>query len=65
MGKTLLQDLTGNTETKESALTADADDNKGLSELMHEMKKQLDSAAAELMQPRQEVLDKLLKQVLH
>jgi hypothetical protein len=67
MGKTLLQNFTGNTQTEADAASAmtSADDNKALSELMQEMKSHLDNAAADLMPPRQKILDTLLDKVLH
>jgi DNA repair ATPase RecN len=67
MEKTLLQSFTGNTETKANTgvVMTSADDKKALSELMQEMKSQLDDAAADLMQPRQKVLDTLLDKILH
>jgi hypothetical protein len=67
MEKTLLQSFTGNTETKANTgvVMTSADDKKALSELMQEMKPHLDDAAADLMQPRQKVMDTLLDKVLH
>jgi hypothetical protein len=67
MEKTLLQSFTGNTETEANTagVMTSADDKKALSELMQEMKSHLDDAAADLMQPRQKVLDTLLDKILH
>lgn len=40
-------------------------ENKMLAELMQEMKGHLQDAAKDLVQPRQEAVDQLLKKVLH
>jgi len=66
MEKTLLQSVAGTTEANEkTAPVTSVDDNKALSELIQEMKSHLGDAAGDLLQPRQEAVDKLLKKVLH
>ena len=65
MDKTLPQNLNTVTEKNENTVVTSADENKGLSELMVEMKAHLDHAAKELLQPRQEVVDKLVGKILH
>lgn len=64
MEKMLLQSFTEATEANENA-AAVTDENKALSELMHEMEAHLENAAHDLLQPRQEALDKILKKQLH
>ena len=51
MGKTLLQNFTGNSEANENTATV-----TGVTE---------NKMLAELVQPRQEAVDQLLKKVLH
>ncbi len=66
MGKTLLQNFTGNSEANENTATVTGvTENKMLAELMQEMKGHLQDAAKDLVQPRQEAVDQLLKKVLH
>lgn len=65
MGKTLLQSFTGNTEGNENTVTVASGEDKTLSELMQDMKSHLDSASKDLLQPRAEALEKLIKKVLH
>jgi hypothetical protein len=65
MGKTLLQSFTGNSEAQENTATVGVKENKMLAELMQEMKGHLQDAAKDLMQPRQEAVESLLKKVLH
>ena len=65
MGKTLLQSFTGHSEEQENTATVTGDnENKMLAELMREMKGNLQDAAKDLLQPRQEAVDSLLKKVL-
>lgn len=66
MGKTLLQNFAGNSEANENTATVTGvTENKMLAELMQEMKGHLQDAAKDLVQPRQEAVDELLKKVLH
>ena len=66
MGTTQLQRFTGNSEAQENTATVTGvKENKMLAELMQEMKGHLQDAAKDLMQPRQEAVESLLKKVLH
>ena len=65
MGKMLLQSLTGTEENENSAAVTHPDENKALSELLQDMKAQLDEASKDLLQPRKEALDSLFRKILH
>ena len=66
MGKTLLQSFTGNSEGQENTATVTGVNEKEmLAELMREMKGNLQDAAKDLLQPRQEAVESLLRKVLH
>jgi len=60
MGKTLLQSL----EPTEANETVNTVKEKPLNELLLEMKPQLDNASNDLLKPREEVVNKLMKQLL-
>lgn len=65
MGKTLLQDLTVNNEAHEITATVSVGNEKNaLSALMNEMSGHLQDAARDLLQPRPEVIEKLMKKAL-
>lgn len=65
MGKTLLESLTNTDPNETTATVTTSDEHKALSELMQDMKLQLENASNDLLQPRKEALDNLLKKVLH
>jgi hypothetical protein len=66
MAKTLLENLTGTTDGEENTATvASGNENQTLSELMQEMKSHLQGASNDLLQPRPEAVQNLLKKVLH
>lgn len=66
MEKALLQNFTGDSDANEdTAIVKDADENKALTALMQDMRRHLQEAAKDLLQPRKEAVDKLLKKVLH
>ena len=66
MHKTLLKKTTENPK-KDSGLTTmtSAEENIEMIGLMLEMKKHLNQAKTELLQPRPEVVNQLLKKALH
>ena len=64
MEKTLLRTTNDNTDVKEKTATSE-NENIALSDLMHQMQKHLEDAQKDLIQPRNEVVEKLLKKVLH
>jgi uncharacterized protein YfaA (DUF2138 family) len=66
MPKTLLQNITENLPTKHTPQAVNhGDENRALADLMQDMKAHLTNAANDLLQPRQEAVDKLLNKVLH
>jgi hypothetical protein len=66
MAKTLLEKLTENTDSEETTATvASGNENQTLSQLMQEMKSHLQDASNDLLQPRAEAVQNLLKKVLH
>ncbi len=66
MGKTLLKKITGS-KNKNAAIPvlSSIEDNNALHELMQEMKAHLNDAAKDMLQPRPEIVNNLLKKVLH
>lgn len=64
MQKTLLKNLTENTENQPVAAKGN-EISQELIDLMKEMKGSWNEASNDLLQPRKEVLDQLLKKVLH
>lgn len=65
MGKILLQKITDNEADENTATVKRVQDNSALTALIQEMKSHLQDAAKDLLQPRKEAVDKLLKKVLH
>lgn len=63
MAKTLLTPASDNTDT--SPLLGLANEHQALSELTEELRSHLEHAAADLLQPRQQVIDALLTKALH
>jgi hypothetical protein len=64
MGKVLLRNVIDNAEDNETAV-ASAEDNSDLSELMKEMRAHLQEAAKDLLQPRPQVIEGILRKALH
>jgi len=65
MEKTLLQVNNATSSNETTATVTSVDEKRALGELMEEMQAHLAAAQTDLLQPRPQVVEQLLRKVLH